>query len=218
MVSDDGVSADDLAAMAGRGELVGYFGYGSLVNTLTHRTRTVAWRRAWLAGFGRHWQPRPDPSAEAIALLSIRPAADHEGGMRGLLVIDRRDNLSSIDRREAGYDRLDLDRNALTFLDGGDVPAGVPLHVYQGRAPANPDRPHFILQSYLDAVLQGYLHRFGEAGVHAFMTRTAGFDTPVLADRDAPRYPRPVTMTDAERALIDEVTAGLHWIAAPIAG
>lgn len=212
------MTADDLAAMAERDELVGYFGYGSLVNTLTHRTQIVAWRRAWLTGYGRHWQARPDPSPHAIALLSIRPAVDREGGMRGLLVIDRRENLAAIDKREAGYDRLDLDRDALAFLDDDDVPESVPLYVYRAREPDDPERPHFILQSYLDAVLQGYLHRFGEAGLLAFMSRTAGFDTPVHADRDDPVYPRPVALTDEERSLIDQATAGLDFTDAPIAG
>ena len=212
------MAADDLAAMAERGELVGYFGYGSLVNTLTHRTQIVAWRRAWLTGYGRHWQARPDPSPQAIALLSIRPAADREGGMRGLLIVDRAENLPAIDRREAGYDRLDLDRAALTLLDADDIPERVPLHVYRARDPASPDTPHTIPQSYLDAVLQGYLHRFGEAGVRAFMSRTAGFDTPVMADRHEPVYPRPVTLTDDERSLIDRATAGLRVREAPLAG
>ena len=69
------------------------------------------------------------------------------------------------------------------------------------RFPPTPDHP--ILLSYLDVVLQGYLHVFGEAGVQHFMETTDGWDTDVLNDRANPIYPRAQSLSADEIALVD---------------
>jgi hypothetical protein len=58
-------------------------------------------------------------------------------------------------------------------------------------------------------VVQGFLHEFGEAGVAAFFDTTDGWDTPVLNDRAAPRYPRHKVLSAAETALVDDHLARL---------
>ena len=61
-----------------------------------------------------------------------------------------------------------------------------------------------ILQSYLDAVMQGFLAVHGEAGLRRFLAETHGFvETPIRPDRENPAYPRAVSLSDAERALFD---------------
>ena len=65
----------------------------------------------------------------------------------------------------------------------------------------------FVLQSYLDAVMQGFFALYGEAGVRRFVEETEGFETTLLCDRERPLYPRSVTLHDGERALFDELVA-----------
>ena len=69
--------------------------------------------------------------------------------------------------------------------------------------------PAPILMSYLDVVVQGYLREFGERGARDFFATTDGWDTPVLNDRAAPRYPRAQVLTGAETALVDALLAAV---------
>ncbi len=198
--------------MAARGEIVAYFGYGSLVNPATHRTATVHCERAHLRGYRRAWQERPDEAEHPIALLTAAPEPDEAIELSGLIVFDRAENLPAVDEREAGYDRLALAPDRLR-LDRPDAALpDMPIYVYRARAPARPETVHHILQSYLDAVLQGYLHQFGPEGARAFVRHTARFDTPVLRDRDEPLYPRAVRLSGDERGFIDALTADLRLV------
>lgn len=201
---------ETLVERAGDGDLIAYFGYGSLVNPATHRTNVLHYERAQLRGFTRTWQERPDESDEPIALLSSAPSS-REDLLDGLLVFDFAENLPLLDEREYGYDRLNVASEDLT-LHGDKVLPEMPLYVYSGRAPYNADEPHYILQSYLDAVLQGYLHQYGEEGVHNFMKRTARFDTALFTDRAVPRYPRDVILSDSEQTLFDHVTSFMQVV------
>lgn len=198
------MEADELERLADEGELIAYFGYGSLVNPKTHRTNVVRCERAQLRGFSRTWQARPEPADRPIALLSCaRSNIDNE--LEGLLVFDRVENLPSLDEREAGYDRMSIGREDLVLTSGSTLP-NCPIYVYTGRAPFAPERDHFILQSYLDAVLQGYLHQYGVQGTRNFIERTAAFDTALLADRHEPLYSRSVKLSPDEMKHIDGLT------------
>lgn len=180
--------------------LVGYFGYGSLVNRATHRTGIVDAMPARLKGWRRQWRPRPDMPGFPAALLTVRP--EPEAWTDGLLVIDHAENLASVDAREARYDRVALTSNDLECV--GKVPADMPLFVYvaQAHVPPHP-APPMILRSYLDAVLQGFLAEHGEAGVRRFLAETEGFDIGVHDDREEPVYPRSVRLAETEHALFE---------------
>lgn len=195
----------DIQNAAARGEVFAYFGYGSLVNRATHRTNILGAVQASVRGWRRHWQARPDDSAESIALLSVKAEDDPDHRLPGLLVFDRMENLASLDAREAGYDRRVLDGD-LIEIEGGSRFDGQ-IYIYEARPPARPQHLHSILQSYLDAVLQGFLHEYGEAEVRRFVTDTHAFDTPILRDRHQPLYPRPVQLEAAQRAFIDATLA-----------
>lgn len=195
---------DELEELAGEGKLIAYFGYGSLVNPATHRTNVLHYERAHLQGFARRWQGRPDVADAPIALLSSAPSNANDM-LDGLLVFDLLENLPALDAREAGYDRLVVERADLELPNGNELP-DCPLYVYSGRKPAAPDKEHFILQSYLDAVLQGYIHQYGPEGADNFIARTAAFDTKLLTDRDKPHYPRSVQLSYEEVAHIDALT------------
>lgn len=187
-------------------EFIAYFGYGSLVNRATHRTRIVDAVPAKLHGWRRSWRPRADTSVFDVAILSVRrePAST----TRGLLVIDRVENLPSIDERERHYDRVLLDDDEVARR--AVLPPDCPVYVYQV-----PDTPELnfgsqrILRSYLDAVLQGYLVEHGEASVRQFVEETAAFEIGIVDDSSDPLYQRSVTLSAFEQALFDDVLSHL---------
>lgn len=162
-----------------------FFGYGSLVNTATHdclnpRPATLhGWRRIWC-----HAKTRP------VAFLSVHCA---KGAIQGLMADVPNGDWTALDAREHAYNRHDVS------------PAlGGTTAIYQAD-PANvapPSTGHPILLSYLDVVVQGFLHRYGEQGVAAFFESTDGWG-PIKDDRADPRYPRFQTLTKGERAIVD---------------
>lgn len=218
--------------LAGSKDLVGYFGYGSLVNRATLRTGIAAAWPARLKGWHRTWRPRPDmgptagvtlPDGLTPSLLSAHraPEANPEAGpetgpdsgpdigIDGLLVIDFAENLPVIDAREFRYHRRDISLADLVFASGltahaADVAPELRLHVYEARVEHPPAQGHSpILRSYLDAVMQGFLREFGPAGVHRFVTETGAFHTPIHEDRYAALYPRAVSLSPLEIELFD---------------
>lgn len=176
--------------------LVAYFGYGSLVCRATHRTEIVHAVPARLRGWRRTWRPRPDMPGFPAALLTVREEAG--AGCDGLLVFDRAENLAAIDSREARYRRVALAPDTLEIY--GQWPADCPIWVYvaQEELPVHKEPPT-ILQSYLDAVMLGFLEEHGEEGLDRFLAETQLFDLPIHADRQAPIYPRAVPL-DADLA------------------
>ena len=206
------------AAHPGADELVGYFGYGSLVNRATLTTGHVAAHRARLKGWRRTWRPRPQmpalaemgaavslPDGATPALLTAHRA--ESAAIDGLLVIDFAVNLPGIDAREFRYHRREITLADLEF-DSTDAAHGldadISLHVYEARIEHPPaGGPTPILRSYLDAVMQGFLREFGAAGLHRFVSETDAFHMPIHEDRAAPLYPRSVSLSAAEIELFD---------------
>ncbi len=208
------------AAPAGPGEIVGYFGYGSLVNRVTLRTEILAAIPARLNGWRRTWRPRPLMEADTMAetalagdvvpsLLTAHRA--EKASIDGVLIIDLAVNLPVIDTREFRYHRRDITLAELSFEaeraereTGLRLGSGTRLHVYEARV-EHPEAggPSPILRSYLDAVMQGFLREFGEEGVHRFVAETEAFHLPIHEDRDRPLYPRAVSLTASETELFD---------------
>ncbi|MBO6716386.1 MAG: gamma-glutamylcyclotransferase [Rhizobiaceae bacterium] len=178
--------------------LVAYFGYGSLVNRATHRTRILDAIPASLVGWRRFWRPRPDMPGFPAALLTVR---EEEGAVcDGLLVVDRAEHLAAVDAREARYRRVAVSLERLRSSRA--VPRECPVYVFVAdeHVPIHPERP-LILRSYLDAVLQGFLDVHGEDGVRRFIAETDGFDTGLHDDRADPIYPRSVALRAGEADL-----------------
>jgi hypothetical protein len=181
--------------------LVAYFGYGSLVNRSTLRTDIVGIVAARLLGWRRCWRPRPDMPGFPAALLTVRrePGAVCDG----VLIVDRAENLAAVDAREARYRRVRLEKAEIetsAIFDGEP-----PTYVYEAEPelPPHPEPP-LILQSYLDAVMQGFLDMHGEEGLRRFLAETHGFaEIAIRRDREKPAYPRAIRLSDAERALFD---------------
>lgn len=170
-----------------------FFGYGSLVNTRTHSypaptpTTLPGWRRVWRQTVLRD-----------VAFLSVEPAQGAE--IQGLTAQVPDADWVALDAREHGYQRQDI-------TDTLNATRPTALYLVEERHFSDSDG--VILQSYLDVVVQGYLHQFGEAGVAAFFATTAGWDIPIRNDRDDPRYPRAQVLTPEETALVDSHIAAL---------
>lgn len=166
-----------------------FFGYGSLVNTSTHgfanaqRATARGWRRAW-----RHTQLRE------VSFLTAVP--DEMSRIDGVIASVPGADWAALDQREHAYERL-----AATNQVDHQIAHPVDIAIY-AIAPDRhgaPSQDHPILMSYLETVLQGYLHQFGPEGVTGFIATTDGWDAPIRDDRSAPVYPRHQPISQEER-------------------
>jgi len=164
------------------------------VNSATHdfpdprRASIRGWRRAW-----RHTDLRP------VAFLTAIP--DPECQIDGMIAHVPNDDWAALDEREWAYDRLpatDAVTHPLTR------PLDIAIYAVPESRHSQPSRHYPILLSYLDVVVQGYLHEFGEQGVARFFATTDGWDIPILDDRTRPRYPRHQALKARETAFVDD--------------
>ncbi|MEO0327734.1 MAG: gamma-glutamylcyclotransferase family protein [Pseudomonadota bacterium] len=185
------------------GALVGYFGFGSLVNPNTLRTNYIESVPATLKGWKRHWESRNPIFKNEVALLSIHKNDDTD--IKGMVVIDQLSHLAQVDERETGYSRVKLRSSDLVLHTEKDLPEA--LYVYVADTVDDEPGSGPLLQSYLDAVMQGFYLNFEEEGVRHFVDTTHGFARPIIADRQNPRYPRHVQLSLAECDLFDRELA-----------
>jgi len=165
-----------------------FFGYGSLVNVQSHTERYDSSRPANVHGWARTWRQERD---WPYAVLTAVPAPGKS--LQGLVSHLPGADWSTLDAREAGYDRI------MTEASGHQVA----IYTIPEDRHALRSNPHPILLSYLDVVVQGYHQVFGETGVEAFFATTSRWDTPILNDREAPLYPRAQSLTCEQTALVD---------------
>ncbi len=171
-----------------------FFGYGSLVNRTTHdfdnpqQARLFGWRRVW-----RHTDLRP------VAFLTA--VQDGQSEIDGMIAHVPNSDWEALDAREWAYDRIPT-TEAITHAVKHDIEIAV--YTVSGHKHGAPTTRHPILLSYLDVVVQGYLHEFGEDGADRFFATTDGWDAPILNDRAAPRYPRHQPLTSQERGFVDD--------------
>lgn len=168
-----------------------FFGYGSLVNRRTHDYPDA--RPAKLEGWRRNWrltQHGPE------VLLSARPVAGTS--IDGLIALVPGRDWAALDLRETGYRRHRVSDRLAHAL-----PVAPHVQVYAVPDDESSAQGGHILLSYLDVVVQGYLHHFGPSGAAAFFATTDGWDRTILNDRDDPKYPRHQRLSDDERAFVD---------------
>ena len=176
-----------------------FFGYGSLVNRATHDfgnpqpAELSGWRRAW-----RHTDLRP------VAFLTAIP--DPETTIEGLIAHVPKNDWAALDQREWAYDRIPA-----TDAVAHPVKHQIDIAVYavpESRHSA-PSEVFPILMSYLDVVVQGYLHEFGPEGATRFFDTTDGWDAPILDDRARPRYPRHQQLKPQETEFVNNRLAAI---------
>ena len=166
-----------------------FFGFGSLVNTGTHRYTPVT--PAMVKGWKRIWV---NNDCYEHAFLSIEP--DDSSKIQGLMAQVPNDDWVELDTREVGYLRRVLNQEEWLTEHRPSAPAhtsddthlsDIQMYVLQGGEYAQPTKP--ILWSYLETVLYGYYQWFGAEGVDDFIKSTSAW-TEVLDDRSDPHYPR----------------------------
>jgi hypothetical protein len=170
-----------------------FFGYGSLVNRATHLYAEAS--RAQLDGWRRKWV---NTQARGISFLTVVP--DPSSSIDGLIAEVPNADWIALDEREHGYARI-------TSGEAIRHPRDITTQISHYAVPKEtwvPSAENHILMSYLDVVVQGYLREFGANGVANFFATTDGWDTQVLNDRAAPRYPRDQTLSAQETALVDQ--------------
>ncbi len=175
-----------------------FFGYGSLVNRATHSYPDA--QTAQLKGWRRAWVKTP---ARDVVFLSV--VKDLSSTIDGLIAAVPDADWAALDAREGGYDRI-KSHNAVTHTM---TPAPEIAHYAVPAARICDAGEHVILMSYLDVVVQGFYQEFGTKGVARFFDSTDGWDTPVLNDRAAPRYPRAQILSPDETDLVDDHLAAL---------
>lgn len=174
-----------------------FFGYGSLVNLATHDyaaptpATLIGWRRVWRT-----------TNLRETAFLSVEPCTMTQ--IKGIVAHVPGADWAALDAREAAYQRHDVSDQI-----AHDQPPK-PTAVYQV-TPAHcviATKPQPILLSYLDVIVQGYLHVFGADGVTHFFDTTSDWQ-PIVNDRAAPCYPRHQKLSHAEQALVDHHLAAM---------
>ena len=169
-----------------------FFGYGSLVNRATHAFPRAT--RATAEGWGRVW--KKTRLREVAFLTAIaRPGMQIDG----LVAAVPGHDWAALDAREWAYSR------GPAGLVTHDLKGDIDIQIYRTRPEHDADgsQDHPILLSYLDTVVQGYLEEFGPLGAERFFATTDGWDSPVLDDRAAPRYPRAQRLSQAETDVVD---------------
>jgi hypothetical protein len=179
-----------MSATSSTTDTVAYFGYGSLVNELTwlqserrHLERHPVEVQNWI----REWRHCVDtPNGPVCALTAVERAGSR---IQGILIQCDAADLTQIDAREVGYDRVELPRrDVLSSIS--NLPEK--LYTYKSKSshyrPGGMDYP--IWFSYAEAVLHGYLSVFKTEGVDRFIQSTSGWTVPVVDDGDNPQYHR----------------------------
>lgn len=183
------------------------FGYGSLINepsrTATSGRRVPAVPARISANFGyvRSWVARftPRDRAAGFTALGLRQRAEDEApsSINGV-VFPVRDaaELAAFDRREAGYDRVELDAVHLEAIGWQGLPRIGRVWIYvprdvAGKLPKDlkgPDADFPLLQSYIDVVMQGALDE-GIEFARELLETSFDWSPFWLDDRPLPRRP-----------------------------
>lgn len=182
------------------------FAYGSLVNSAA-RPKKLESISAFLPGWSREWMHRITTPQGQVCALTV--GEDVPTSIKGVVLVGDDGEHFEIDEREIGYDRV-----LVTVRMVGECESPLSCSLYVGtqadRGPAT--RAYPIWRSYLDCVLSGYLSLGGLDAVEEFVKTTRGWPAPILDDRESPKYPRAVQLTDNEKDAIDSVLRKHHLL------
>ena len=182
------------------------FGFGSIINVATHapwisssdNSASLPGRPAVLSsrmGYLRGWNFR---SSTGFTALGIRRSKENGSDINGVLFRVHHTMLKDFDRREVGYDRIQIPQEYIDFpsltkqslaeyID--DVPRDARLWIYVPLECMVADEDHPILQSYVDTVLQGCLFWGGEEMAETFVQSTTDWSVYFLNDTPSSRRP-----------------------------
>jgi hypothetical protein len=168
-----------------------FFGYGSLVNLSTHSYKT--YKKTYVDGWRRRWC---HTILRSTPFLSVYPVAKQR--IYGLTAEVTDDDWAGLDKRETGYQRLEISSTSLTGEKQETQIYSVPNENI-----TDTNINNSILLSYLDCVVQGYLQQFGDEGAAFFFETTDGWNIKINDDRLNPIYPRHVEISKSQKAFVD---------------
>lgn len=185
---------------------ISYFGYGSLVNVKTLTPGTDV-RPGTLTGWVRQWRIS-GASAGETGVCSLCVIEQDGAAIRGVLASEPKEGLAKLERRECHYDKVD-GIGAAFACDAQSLGGPDDMFLFRAKPEfyrwGDEDSP--ILQSYIDCVLAGFYDFWGEEGVRHFIETTEGWHVPILSDREAPRYPRAVSVAKDQLQMTDDLLA-----------
>jgi hypothetical protein len=180
-------------------EEIAYFGYGSLVNEFTW-ARSYQKVPAEIQNWRREWKHCVDASFGRICALTV--SRELSSRIQGVFIKCSLSELKAVDNREIGYERVEM-----PIDDVVDRPDTLPSRLFIYRStPASyrlGSREYPLWLSYIEVVMDGYLQTFGDAGLDRFIATTSYWATPILDDRELPKYPR-ARQLPVERRLLFE--------------
>jgi cation transport regulator ChaC len=185
------------------------FGFGSIMDTSTHATWQTSEASSPMLGsvatisksFGyqRQWNFRSSTGFTALG-VSKADREEERYNINGVLFQVPTDEMPNFDRREAGYERVSVPLQMLTFhsdicgthkqahfnLTQNDrIWIYIPLASHTMYA----DENHPLLQSYVDTVMRGCLEWGGESMAEEFLSTTGGWSCHFLNDTPSSRRP-----------------------------
>ncbi|MFT2110478.1 gamma-glutamylcyclotransferase [Marinomonas sp. 2405UD68-3] len=178
-------------------------GYGSLISGIS-RAKTGETGRVWpikIADFERHWSVM----TSEFGMSSVAVIPKKGAYCNGVLIEISEAEIPVFDLREQGYERAQIDSSQLSSYQDEALPNGT-VWIYHSDdiTPPTPACP--ITLSYADVILAGCMEQ-GDAFVRDFLQHTCGWESPLLNDRQHPRYPRvqPELNTTPLNALLESV-------------
>jgi len=189
------------------------FGFGSIINTDTHApwvsgvlsgSKALQGQRAFIRsslGYRRGWNFRSNTGFTALGVTKDESEATD---INGVLFQIPHSMFEGFDRREVGYDRVELSREDFELIplkegQEGNNKNGAVLdiqpnervwfYVPQPSYCAEANENHPILQSYVDTVMQGCLEWGGEDMASSFVATTSSWSSFFLNDTPSSRRP-----------------------------
>ncbi|CAB9501885.1 NB-ARC domain [Seminavis robusta] len=199
------------------------FGFGSIINSSTHaawlendndtttgttskeplKGQVVRIRASF--GYERRWNFRSTTGFTALGVSRTTTGitgTSTNAGMNGVLFQVPLSMMPGFDRREVGYDKVQIpmehidlnpkhDEDALPQLSLFQLTSNDKIWIYvpQARQCLEADENHPLLQSYVDTVLQGCLEWGGSAMAEEFVLTTGGWSSFFLNDTPSSRRP-----------------------------
>ena len=196
------------------------FGFGSIINTETHASWLTSSDHSCLdgvranlrasLGFCRGWYFRSNTGFTALGVKQSQDIDEEEGhDINGVVFRLPHAMLAAFDRREVGYDRIEVPREGLELMmndnhDDNNIDTTTScttqqftiqphekiwIYVPQPQYCLEADVDHPILQSYVDTVLQGCLQWGGEPMAQQFIQTTTSWSSFFLNDTPSSRRP-----------------------------
>ncbi len=177
------------------------FGYGSLINAYSRqRTGTTGDAIPVLVeGLQRHWG-----MIEGSYPISPLVVVQGKGQCNGVLIEVDAVTLAEFDKREHGYQRVNIQWDNITFVSNKPSVITGTVWVYINNDFCSPCSQKPIIQSYIDTVLAGCLSispQFAEL----FMLTTQGWQYAYENDRHQPKYGNLAHVFEQDKNTIDQL-------------